>query len=182
MKYFVTIDKDREYEIEIENEGKGTRVKMGEKQFVIDISYLGDGKSLVAMVDQKPYLLIAKLMNHKLQGLFLNRPFEFLVEDVEENLLRKIAKREESDQPRAIVECPINGIVTRIAVEKGVRVVKDEPVIIIEAMKMENVFASPMDGELTEICVKSGEVVKPDQVLFVVEKKEEGRNENLKDK
>jgi biotin carboxyl carrier protein len=174
MKYFVTIDKGREYQIEIEDDGKGSRVKIGDKQYSIDIGYLSDGKSMVAMVDQKPYLLICKLMNHKLQGLFLNRPFEFIVEDVEENLLRKIAKTQDSDKPKAIIECPINGVVTRIAVERGTKVSKDEPIIIIEAMKMENVFASPMDGELTEVCVKSGQVVKPDQILFVVEKKEEG--------
>ena len=178
MKYFVTIDKDREYALEIEEEGKSTRVKMGDQQFSIDISYLADGKSFVAIVDQQPYLVICKIMNHKLQGLFLNKPFEFLVEDTEDNLLRKIVKHSEGDLPKAIVECPINGVVTRIAAERGSHVAKDEPIIIIEAMKMENVFTSPIEGELSEICVKSGQVVKPDQILFVVEKKKEEKQGN----
>jgi len=61
---------------------------------------------------------------------------------------------------------PIAGRVTAVFVPEGRRVRKNEPVILIEAMKMENNVGPAVDGKIETIRVKTGEAVKAGQVLF----------------
>ena len=45
---------------------------------------------------------------------------------------------------------------------------KGDPLMVLEAMKMENPIASPRDGKVTEIFVDTGDVVASGDVLLVV--------------
>jgi pyruvate carboxylase subunit B len=46
---------------------------------------------------------------------------------------------------------------------------KGDPLIVLEAMKMENPIHSPVDGKVTEIFVDTGDVVQNGDVLLVVQ-------------
>ena len=48
----------------------------------------------------------------------------------------------------------------------GQKVKKDEPLIILEAMKMENVLCSPVDGVIKEILVNTKQTVEKNTVLI----------------
>lgn len=61
---------------------------------------------------------------------------------------------------------PIAGRVTAVLVPEGTRVRKDEPVILIEAMKMEIKVGPVVDGVVEAIRVKPGETVTSGRVLF----------------
>ena len=171
MKYFVTLDGKKEYEIDIEEFGKKFKTKIENKAYTIEILWTRDDVSFVALVNNRSYVVAAKLVNNKLEGLFLNRPFSFLVEDVDDNLMRKIAAKSIKALPETVVKSPFNGVVTRVAANQGVKIRKDDPVLIIESMKMENVFAAPADGIVANIMVKQGETVTKDQVLFSIDTK-----------
>jgi len=64
-----------------------------------------------------------------------------------------------------ICRSPIAGIVTAIAVSPGQRVRQDDPVAIIDAMKMQNTIGAPVDGVVEEILVKLGQAVTSGQAL-----------------
>jgi hypothetical protein len=81
VKYFVTLDKNREFQIDIEQLEKNYKVKVGQKTYIIDILWTTDEVSFVALVDNKPYPIAAKWTGKELQGIFLNRPFSFLIVD-----------------------------------------------------------------------------------------------------
>ncbi len=66
----------------------------------------------------------------------------------------------------SVCRCPIAGQVVRVSASVGQAVRKDEPVLIIEAMKMENRVGPAVDGVIKAIHVSSGETVKPGQVLL----------------
>jgi biotin carboxyl carrier protein len=66
----------------------------------------------------------------------------------------------------SVCRSPIAGQITRVAATVGQSVRKDEPLLTIEAMKMENQVGPAMDGVIKAIHVSSGEVVKPGQVLL----------------
>jgi len=61
---------------------------------------------------------------------------------------------------------PIAGRVVAVVVPVGTRVSKNEPVIVIEAMKMEIKVGPAVDGVIEAILVKPGEAVTSGQVLF----------------
>jgi biotin carboxyl carrier protein len=64
-----------------------------------------------------------------------------------------------------ICRSPIAGMVVSVHVLPGQFIRRDEPMITIEAMKMQNIVGAPMDGAVEEVLVKAGEIVKTSQVL-----------------
>lgn len=54
---------------------------------------------------------------------------------------------------------PFSCKVLKIHAKPGAKLKKGDPVIVVEAMKMEYSYASPKDGEVESVPVKEGEVV-----------------------
>ncbi len=64
-----------------------------------------------------------------------------------------------------ICHSPIAGLVIQVAVTPGQRVRKDEPLVVLEAMKMQVPIGAPLDGTVEEIQTAEGDAVLPGQVL-----------------
>ena len=61
------------------------------------------------------------------------------------------------------------GLILEILVTKSVTVKKGDPIIILEAMKMENILTSPIDGVIKNIEVKAQQTVEKNNVLISFE-------------
>ena len=61
---------------------------------------------------------------------------------------------------------PIAGRITAVLAVNGQALRKNEPVLVIEAMKMEIQIGPAVDGVLKSIRVKAGEAVSTGQLLF----------------
>ena len=64
---------------------------------------------------------------------------------------------------------PMPGTVVRVLAEPGATVAAGQPLVVLEAMKMEHTVAAPGDGVLGEVHVSAGDQVDTGQVLAVVE-------------
>ncbi|GAB4589599.1 acetyl/propionyl/methylcrotonyl-CoA carboxylase subunit alpha [Nocardia sp. IFM 10818] len=64
---------------------------------------------------------------------------------------------------------PMPGSVIRLGAEVGTRVAKGQPILWLEAMKMEHTIAAPAAGLLTELNVTAGQQVEVGAVLAVVQ-------------
>lgn len=71
---------------------------------------------------------------------------------------------------RIEIKPPMPGSIVKVLVEVGQKVSEGEPLILVEAMKMETSLFTTIDGVVTEVNVKAGEQVDSNQVLVVVEK------------
>lgn len=69
----------------------------------------------------------------------------------------------------SLMEAPMPGLVTSIKVAIGDHVIKGAPLLILEAMKMENVIAAPHDATIKEIKVSVGQAVERGLVLLEFE-------------
>ncbi|GAB3445120.1 biotin carboxylase N-terminal domain-containing protein [Actinophytocola sediminis] len=67
---------------------------------------------------------------------------------------------------------PMPGTVVRVAVEQGARVTTGQPLLWLEAMKMQHQINAPADGVVTEIGVGPGDQVEVGRVLAVVDAEE----------
>jgi biotin carboxyl carrier protein len=61
------------------------------------------------------------------------------------------------------------GLILDINVKIGQKVKEDDPLLILEAMKMENVLTSPRDGIIKSISVSKGDAVNKNQLLIEFE-------------
>ena len=67
------------------------------------------------------------------------------------------------------VTTPMPGRVVKVLVTEGSAVAAEEPVIVIEAMKMENRVTAPIEGTVKAIYVSEGDLVNCDETLIRLE-------------
>lgn len=64
---------------------------------------------------------------------------------------------------------PLAGSIWDVLVEVGDEVEEDDELVVIEALKMENLVYAPCDGKVSEIRVKKGDTVEDDDVLMIIQ-------------
>ena len=67
------------------------------------------------------------------------------------------------------VRAPLGGSILEVKVEPGAKVERDDELLVIEAMKMENLIYSPATGTVKDVLVKKGDKVAGEAVLIVIE-------------
>lgn len=67
------------------------------------------------------------------------------------------------------VKAPMPGLVLDILVQAGTEVKKGDALMILEAMKMENILKSPADGKVKKINIEKKQAVEKNQVLIFFE-------------
>ena len=65
------------------------------------------------------------------------------------------------------VVSPFPGLIKNLLVAEGAQVKKDQPLLVLEAMKMDNDITAPCDGTVS-FCVAKGANVESDTVLAVI--------------
>ena len=58
-----------------------------------------------------------------------------------------------------LVKSLMPGVVVNVLVEAGQEVTTSEPLLILEAMKMQNEITAPVDGVVAEVFIQQGEAV-----------------------
>ena len=67
------------------------------------------------------------------------------------------------------VQAPMQGTIVKVLVEEGQEVTADQPVCILEAMKMESEVRSQKDGTVSKVRVEAGQTVGSGDTLILVE-------------
>jgi len=97
------------------------------------------------------------------------RDYTIRITDPREQILDTLAVRGPRVPLTKQVLAPMPGLVQKLMIIPGQAIRKGDPVLILEAMKMENQFNSPQDGTVKEIRVKKGEPVEKGGILFILE-------------
>jgi biotin carboxyl carrier protein len=80
-----------------------------------------------------------------------------------------VVAREAGREGRVEVKAPMPGKVVKLLVAEGERVRAGQPVLLFEAMKMQNELRSPQDGVVVVMDVQAGQAVESRERLYVVE-------------
>jgi propionyl-CoA carboxylase alpha chain len=64
---------------------------------------------------------------------------------------------------------PMPGLLTQVVVDEGQEVKVGEPLVVVEAMKMENVLRAERDGKVAKLCARPGDSLAVDQVILEFE-------------
>ena len=68
-----------------------------------------------------------------------------------------------------IVRAPLPGVIRKLIHKSGDTVEADEPVLVLEAMKMENEITAPVAGTIAELFVVEGDSVNTGDDLFRIQ-------------
>jgi acetyl-CoA/propionyl-CoA carboxylase, biotin carboxylase, biotin carboxyl carrier protein len=82
-------------------------------------------------------------------------------------------RRRERKRRAAVAEgavaAPMQGTIRKVFVEQGQKIAVDEPVCLLEAMKMESEIRTKRDGVVSEVLIAPGETVRSGDPLVVLE-------------
>ena len=96
-------------------------------------------------------------------------PYEIKIEDHYDQLVNQLGLSVVNTQVASDVKAPMPGLVLGVSVEVGQEVKEGEGLLILEAMKMENVLKAVGDGQIKAIHTKQGEAVEKGQLLIEME-------------
>jgi biotin carboxyl carrier protein len=81
----------------------------------------------------------------------------------------RVDRAAESLPGRQNVVATMPGRVARVLVAAGDRVTAGQPVVVVEAMKMENEMRAPKDGVVRDVSVQEGMAIEAGTVLVVID-------------
>ena len=82
---------------------------------------------------------------------------------------RRRAQTRRASTSEGAVRAPMQGTIVKVLVEEGQEVAADEPVCILEAMKMESEVRSQKAGTVSEVRIEAGQTVSSGETLISVE-------------
>jgi biotin carboxyl carrier protein len=88
------------------------------------------------------------------------------LEDEQANLMHKLGLDKAAGATVKEIKAPMPGLVLKLLVKEGDAVKKNDPVLILEAMKMENVIKSPGDGTVKKVHAQEKTAVEKGQLLL----------------
>ena len=91
------------------------------------------------------------------------------IKDQYDELLHQLGLDNLNKVKIAELKAPMPGLVLKILVSEGDEVKKGENILVLEAMKMENIIKSPGDVKIKSIKVKSSDKVEKNQVMVLFE-------------
>ncbi len=121
---------------------------------------ISDHGSYHILIDE--YDSESKQVQIKLNG----NPFLAQVKDRYDILLEKLGMNQANNQSHQEIKAPMPGKILEIKVKVGQEVKKGDQLIVLEAMKMENIIKAAGDGVVQNIFVESGINVEKNQVLI----------------
>ncbi|MBP6630353.1 MAG: hypothetical protein KBG28_12125 [Kofleriaceae bacterium] len=90
---------------------------------------------------------------------------DLVVEDARERRLRQAAQRQGGSSRGETVRAPIAGKLVKVLVEVGATVAAGRPVVVLEAMKMENELCAERGGVVRSVLKTAGQTVDTGEPL-----------------
>lgn len=167
MKYKVFYKEDLAHEIEFDNQ----QIKIDGKPTEIDLVKLLDNKFHI-LENHKSYNLEVIYADYDLKRFSIkvnNNIYDLNLQNELDALLDKMGMSAAGDDKMDSVKAPMPGLVLDILVEPGQAVNKGDNLLILEAMKMENIIKASGSGVVKSIQVNKKDAVEKNQLLIEME-------------
>jgi len=119
--------------------------------------------------DQKPYkvsILQFDIPNKTLEIKVNENTHTVELQDENDLLLEKMGILNIQKKKTSDLKAPMPGLIMEVRVSEGQQVKSGEPLIVLKAMKMENILRSPHDGIITQILVEKNQKIEKDDVIL----------------
>lgn len=175
MKFETSID-DSVRLVELNEETGRARISVPERETAAD-----DRPYAFSKIDETRFLLRRGTASHIIANAKLNEDessVEFTIDGVWQQvsvkdeqalLLARMGFKAGAKSSQGVLKAPMPGKVLQVLVEEGEQVQMGEPVVILEAMKMENELKAPVAGRLASIHVEAGSSVEKNHALLEIE-------------
>ena len=155
MKFIGRYD-GRDIELEVQRFGAGHRVRLGDRWMEVDFVEAGRFVRSVRLEDGTQFSFV-----HHREGNTheVTLAGSRVTVEIIDPLSLKRRRREDETSGDGVIKALMPGRVVRVMVSEGDTVAKGTPLLILEAMKMENEIQAPGPGTVSRLLVSTGQTV-----------------------
>jgi len=164
MKYYSRIG-ETEYEIIIDKD----QIFVDGEPVIVDLKQSGVPELYSILFGGRSYDMLIETERSNYAVTFRGEQFHVQVEDERTRRLNTGRKAPALPHGELPIKAPIPGLVVKVLVEKGSQIEDGQPLIILEAMKMENEIRSPRSGVVKSIAASAGQRVEQNSVMLILE-------------
>lgn len=157
-----------EHQFDVELDGKTAAVN--KMPFEADLIEFRKGRFHIIR-NRRSYTAEVLQSNHAEKSFVIridNAVFTLQVQDRFDALLREMGIDASASQKINDLKAPMPGLVLKVMVEEGQPIAKGDPILVLEAMKMENVIKAPAEGKVKKVAVATGDKVEKNQVMIIL--------------
>ncbi len=164
--YHVNVNKTSTFDINVENNS----IKLNNEEKDFSIVKVSDNTYHVLSNNQSYNVELLNINSeNKTAVLKVNgNKYECEIKDQFDDLLKSLGLDNLNTVKVNDIKAPMPGLVLKTLIEEGQEFKKGDNLLVLEAMKMENILKAPVDGVAKKIKVKSGDKVEKNEVLILL--------------
>ena len=158
---------DFKFVYDLVEENGNTYLSRKGKKLDVELVELDKGRySLIK--GNMPYVVNISKKDGFYQVRVVGDQFDVAVEDERTRKVKELINKAGGAVGEKTIKAPIPGLVVRADIKAGDQVDEGEALLILEAMKMENVIKAPFNCEVLEVKVKAGQTVNQGDVMIKI--------------
>ena len=164
-KLYALSSENRKYSFSVPLNNK---IRIGKREYVVQLKSDEKFGTYILWKNRKYPVEIIKSRQNKYEILFNDISYTFTVETPFSLQRMKVLSSTKGKVEQQLIRAPMPGKLIDVLVREGASIVRGEPLVILEAMKMQNEIQSPVNGIVTKVHAKSNTNVMKDDVLVEI--------------
>lgn len=164
MKYYTRVD-NTEYEVEI----NGENILLNGEPVNVDLMRSGAAELYSVLFGGRSYEMLVNSDRFNYTINVRGVQFQVQVEDERARRMNRARRLPTLPDGELAITAPIPGLVVRVLVAEGDAIEEGQPVVLLEAMKMENELRAMRGGIVKSVIVAAGQRVDQNAPLIVLE-------------
>lgn len=166
--YSITVNGSQTFKTELKLKGTSIEGTLGEKMIKGDLLQINEYQYHL-LYNNKSYNIDLVKLNTEEKTIVIkinSVKFSLQLKDKYDELLHNLGLDKLASKKFNDVKAPMPGMVLNILINEGDTVKKGDALLVLEAMKMENIIKSPADGTVKKIAAVKGTAVEKNQILI----------------
>jgi len=143
-------------------------IRIGKRDYEVKLKADEKYGTYILWKNRKYPVEIVRSSQNKYEILFNDISYTFTVETPFSLQRKKVLDSRQGKIEKEFIKAPMPGKIIDVLVREGSTVQKGEPVVILEAMKMQNEILSPVNGIVEKVSAKPNTNVMKDDLLVEI--------------
>ena len=166
MSEFIVTINNHKHLIRVVDDGK---VFVEDREVIASVSMISNN-AYVIRIGNSVFEITSNKLDKDRFGIIINACyFDTTVRTLLQETATELQKNKSKLKHHSDVKAPMPGLILKLKKNIGDEVKLGEPILLLEAMKMENELRSPASGIVKKIFFKEGQSVDKDSIILTIE-------------
>jgi len=144
------------------------KIRIGKRNYEVKLKADDNYGTYILWKNRKYPVEVIRSRQNKYEILFNDISYTFTVETPFSLQRMKVLSSVKGKSEKESVKAPMPGKIIDVLVREGSNVLRGEPVVILEAMKMQNEIQSPVNGTVIRVAAKANTNVMKGDVMVEI--------------